>query len=120
MQLRNARLCLDCEEIHDAQHCPVCASESFAFMTRWVPAPERRTAPRTDVAAPAEALDTYRQMLTPAPPGGASWKLVKGGALGLAAFGMARWLWQQKDAAARDGGADPRQGARPTQEPPRR
>ncbi len=37
-----ARLCLDCEEVHDAQQCPVCASETFTFMTRWVPAPERR------------------------------------------------------------------------------
>ena len=30
MQLRNARLCLDCEEVHDAQQCPACASAMFA------------------------------------------------------------------------------------------
>src|SRR5262245_32500541 len=29
MQLRTARLCLDCEEVHEEQQCPVCASESF-------------------------------------------------------------------------------------------
>ena len=37
MQLRTARLCLDCEELHEQQVCPVCASEAFAFITRWVP-----------------------------------------------------------------------------------
>ena len=46
MQLRAARLCLDCEELHDAQQCPVCASETFAYLSRWVPAPERRAKPR--------------------------------------------------------------------------
>ena len=86
MQLRNARLCLDCEEVHDAAHCPACASESFAFITRWVPSPSADAA--TGCAATgqpggaaenvphhrssrrrAETLDTYRQLLGgPAPP----------------------------------------------------
>jgi len=52
MQLRLARLCLDCEEIHEGQQCPVCASETFAFLTRWVPAPERRATPRNAQSAP--------------------------------------------------------------------
>src|SRR6185503_18315270 len=43
MQLRNARLCLDCEEVHDAQQCPLCTSEAYVPLTRWVEAPERRT-----------------------------------------------------------------------------
>lgn len=42
MQLRVTRLCLDCEELHDAQQCPVCASDTFAYLSRWVPSPERR------------------------------------------------------------------------------
>ncbi len=46
MQLRKARLCLDCEELHDRGHCPVCASEAYAFLTQWIPAPERRKRPR--------------------------------------------------------------------------
>jgi hypothetical protein len=46
MQLRNARVCLDCEELHEDQRCPVCASESFAFLARWVPSSERRTKTR--------------------------------------------------------------------------
>jgi hypothetical protein len=46
MKLRVARLCLDCDELHDGQQCPVCTSEAFAYITRWVPAPERRQRPR--------------------------------------------------------------------------
>jgi hypothetical protein len=42
MQLRVARLCIDCEEIHDSLQCPVCASEAFEYVTRWVPTHERR------------------------------------------------------------------------------
>ena len=50
MRLMNARLCLDCEEVHDQQHCPICSSESFAFLTRWVTPSDTATAeaaPRT-------------------------------------------------------------------------
>jgi hypothetical protein len=47
MTLRKARLCLDCEELHDQRHCPICASEAYAFLTQWVPAPERRKRPRS-------------------------------------------------------------------------
>jgi len=42
MQLHVARLCLDCQEVHAETRCPVCASESFAALSRWIPAPERR------------------------------------------------------------------------------
>jgi len=37
MKLRDARLCLDCEELHTEEQCPVCASEAFSFVTRWIP-----------------------------------------------------------------------------------
>jgi hypothetical protein len=89
MQLRVARLCLDCEEIHEAQVCPVCASESFAFISRWIAVPERRLQPR-----PA----------TPRDPnvgngGKAASKSVTAtvarGAAGLAALTFAGWLWQR-------------------------
>lgn len=74
MQLRLARLCLDCEEVHDEYRCPVCASEHFTYLTRWVPVPERRTRPRPPTP-PSPDLDTYRQMLqTGEPPRrGRSW-----------------------------------------------
>jgi hypothetical protein len=78
MQLREARLCLDCEELHDGQQCPICASESFAFLTRWVPADERRhkkrVRARTDTPKPA------------------SKKWLTGSVAGLALFAVSRWL----------------------------
>ena len=42
MQLRVARLCLDCEEVFAGECCPVCASQRFAFITSWLPVEERR------------------------------------------------------------------------------
>ena len=97
MQLRNSRLCLDCEEVHDAQQCPLCASETFVFITRWVPAPDRRQKPRTGEPPPApETLDTYREILSQGHQNSsAGWRFVKGGALGLALFGIAGWMWRQ-------------------------
>ena len=102
MQLRNARLCLDCEDVHDAQQCPVCASETFTFMTRWVPAPERRerTRPPQEPPRPAE-LQAYRTLLDTAnKPNGRGWQLVRQGAMGLALVGVAGWLWKSASAEA--------------------
>ena len=42
MQLRVARLCLDCEEVYAGDSCPVCASERSAFLSTWLPSEERR------------------------------------------------------------------------------
>jgi len=123
MQLRNARLCLDCEEVHDAAHCPACASESFAFITRWVPTPsadgsqpavqpalppvgplERRERPAQPLEpATREALDTYRQLLDGRSP--SHWTFVKRSAVGLALFGLAGWAWKQQN--QRPAGAPP-------------
>jgi hypothetical protein len=98
MQLRNARLCLDCEEVHDAAHCPACTSESFAFITRWVPLPAadvaRHHAPE---AQSPEALATYREMLSPPAEPASPWRHVKRGALGLAIVGLAGWAWRQRE-----------------------
>jgi hypothetical protein len=93
MQLRNARLCLDCEEVHDAPQCPACACETFAFITRWVPAPERRARPRVAEPPRPEELQAYRLMLDPG-QSSRGWKLVGRGALGLALFGVAGWMWK--------------------------
>jgi hypothetical protein len=113
MRLMNARLCLDCEEVHEAQHCPICGSESFAFLTRWVTPSDTVTAEATQRAArppdpidrrePAERreqldrreqVDAYRQILNPeaAPPHRG--RLVARGALGLALLGVARMVWR--------------------------
>jgi len=94
MQLRNARLCLDCEEVHDAPQCPSCASETFAYISRWVPTPEHRTPPPTRPEPPSpETLDSYRQLLEPQTS--TRWKLARSGAVGLALFGVAGWMWRR-------------------------
>ena len=47
MQLRVARLCLDCEELHAEDRCPKCISEHYAMLTTWLPVEERRKFRRT-------------------------------------------------------------------------
>ena len=81
MQLRVARLCLDCEELHDGRQCPVCASESFTYLTRWVPAPERRERPRAapPAAAPQPQRSTKKHVM------------IGAGVLGLGVVAAARW-----------------------------
>jgi hypothetical protein len=106
MQLRSARLCLDCDEVHDAQQCPQCASETFAFITRWVPVPERPERPltRTRTVEPSspEALGAYREMLQPEARSGGKWRTIRRGAMGLALFGIAGWIWRQNNRSSVD------------------
>ena len=99
MQLRVARLCHDCEEVHADQQCPVCASETFTFLTRWVPAPERRKRPRPTTSPEAEI---YRQLTHPDEQASASGKLLKRAAVGLTAIGIAGWLWGRSKPPGRD------------------
>ena len=112
MQLRSARLCLDCEEVHDANVCPACASETFAFMTRWIPAPERRVRPRAVTGPEADDDDTVRTgPLKPpdpddtvrvaphrrvVPPAAPNRHLLRKGVVGLTAIGLAGWLFRRK------------------------
>lgn len=97
MQLRVARLCLDCEEVHDVQQCPVCASETFTYLVRWIPSDERRRRPRPEspAADPASEVEAFRRLTasaaqTPSPSGR---QLLKKGMVGLAALGVVGWLW---------------------------
>ena len=99
MRLMNARLCLDCEEVHDQQHCPVCSSESFAFLTRWVVPSDTvtesaRTARPTDPVDRREQVDAYRKILNPNSQAPRRGRMVAGGALGLALIGLARLVWR--------------------------
>jgi hypothetical protein len=84
MQLRYARLCLNCEEIHSAAHCPICTSESFAYVSRWIPPGERRQQPRRTQPATG----------TGAPQGPGRMRWVKRGAAGMAVLAATRLLWQ--------------------------
>lgn len=91
MELRNARLCLDCEDVHEQLACPVCGSESFAYLSRWVPAPEPGRRARTTTSEDAEV---YRELLatgeSPSVPG----RLLRRGLVGLTALGLAGWAWR--------------------------
>jgi len=113
MQLRNARLCLDCDEIHEELHCPICASESFAFIKRWVPQSERRARQRPQEVdgAHRETVDTYKELLAASQDERrlSTWQLVRGGAVSLAILGAAGWMWrrnaQSRPAASSNGDA---------------
>jgi hypothetical protein len=94
MQLRLARLCLDCEEIHDQQSCPVCSSESFAYISRWIPRPDGLARQRP--APSREAAETYRELINPTPQPSGTRRWAKRGAVALGAVGLASWAWSQK------------------------
>lgn len=52
LDLRRARLCLDCEVIFQGVQCPACSSASFVPLTRWIRPIARETAPKP--AAPVQ------------------------------------------------------------------
>ena len=105
MRLDDARLCLDCEEIHQEQECPACGSEAFAFLTRWIqstaPRPKKPLAPdatHPQSAQAAETLAAWREITDGGAEGGADnsgrgKKVVTRSLLGLAAMGIAGWAW---------------------------
>jgi hypothetical protein len=110
MRLDDARLCLDCEEIHADQECPSCGSEAFAFLTRWVKPtspPEATARPEPPVnrrparsTSDAEHLEAWRRIVEGTPPAGRSRALTHG-LLGLAAMGLAGWAFQRVGRNAR-------------------
>jgi hypothetical protein len=109
MQLLSARLCLDCEEVHDRQRCPVCASDSFTPISRWVPAEVKSRRPRPTTSPEVEA---YRA-ITGVDPKASGRRLLKQGMLGLTAVGLIGWFMRSNGpgraaAAAPAGGADER------------
>lgn len=110
MKLSNARLCLDCDEVHDEPHCPACASESFAFIKRWVAAPDRGRAPVTNEER-IEKAATYRALLSADPEPTLTGRLIRGGVAGLAVLGAAGWILQKNTAGKRKGDQDPGSGS---------
>ena len=108
MKLDVARLCLDCDEIHEDQICPTCGSEAFAFLTRWVKTSgehhtERRLAPlpqpvvqpaATHQARTPEQLEAFRQLIEGKPERSAGRTLVARSVVGLAAVSLLGWAWR--------------------------
>lgn len=76
MQLRAARLCVNCEEVHEAHACPACGSDNFAYLTRWVPASRPQPRPQP----PRIVRPTLTQRI-----------VFGSGVLGLAVFWFTRW-----------------------------
>jgi hypothetical protein len=93
MQLSVARLCLDCQEIHEADRCPVCTSEAFGFITRWVKidGPPPPVSPREPSAGRTPRVDSYRQILNPTPQRSRAARWLRKGGLVVAAGYLARW-----------------------------
>jgi hypothetical protein len=95
MHLSVARLCLDCQEIHEEDRCPVCTSEVFGFITRWVKveATPRATQEKERVLTSTK-LEEYRQILNPTPRRSPAGQWLRKGSLVVAAGVLARWGWQ--------------------------
>jgi len=72
--------------------CPVCSSETFAYISRWVPAPERRVKPRP---APSNDVEVYRQLLSGEPAQPTAMRWLRRGAFGVAALGAAAYAWKR-------------------------
>lgn len=94
MELRTARLCLDCEEVHDAPQCPVCGSETFTFITRWVPPAEGRRRPRPTTSPEA---DVYRRLIDDDATPSTGRRLLQHGVVGLTALGLAGLFWRSRE-----------------------
>jgi len=109
MQLHAARLCLDCQEVHAETRCPVCASESFAALSRWIPVQERRARARAPDGP--DVAETYRRLLgaaatTDESKTGAKWP--RRAAFIVATLGVGSWLWRRSPS--------PRQSTGPREE----
>ena len=98
MELRNARLCLDCEEVHEEPRCPICGSETFSFISRWVPAATGDRRPRKTTSQEA---DVYRQLIASEGPSRTG-RLLKRGVVGLTALGLVGLFFGSRE-ASKDG-----------------
>jgi hypothetical protein len=103
MRLGVARLCLDCDEVYDAEECPACSSETFVFLTRWVKPvnQEAAEASAADAAKTSRAsrarsknVDAYRAIVRPDRARRKGSGLLARGAVGLALVGLARMAFR--------------------------
>lgn len=94
MQLRNARLCLNCEEIHDHFQCPACGSEPFAYVTQWIPALKEPVPPQRS-STEVERVQLYQRLLGSSADSTAL-RWTKRGAWGFAATMIAVGWWRKR------------------------
>jgi hypothetical protein len=80
VELRRAKLCLDCEVIFEGLQCPACTSETYVPVTRWIRPTERVEAPK-----PAPP---------PPPPSKPRRLLRKSLYVGLGAYGVWKMLFE--------------------------
>jgi hypothetical protein len=74
--------------------CPSCASETFTYITRWIPAPERRNRARPTTSPEAEV---YRSLVAKEGESSSTGRrMLKGGVVGLTAIGLAGWFLRKK------------------------
>jgi hypothetical protein len=79
LDLKRARLCLDCEMLFEGPRCPACASESYVPVTRWIRPTDRRA---------------VEQPTPPAPPPAKSRGLLRKSIyVGIGAFGLWKMLF---------------------------
>ncbi len=66
MPLEKARICLECDTIHDLVACPECGSSSFYYLANWIkPQHPRPTAesPQPEAASPRKKRHWIRNTL---------------------------------------------------------
>jgi hypothetical protein len=85
----------------------VCSSESFAYISRWVPVPDRRQRPRAEPEAEPSKAETYKQLLAAGSGQPKLKRWVKRGAFGVAALGVAGWLLQRGGSESQEKPAPP-------------
>jgi hypothetical protein len=82
IELKRARLCLDCEMIFDAPQCPACTSRSFVPITRWIRPTERIVEHPSPAPNPPAPVKRPKRFLT------------KSLYLGLGAYGAWKMLFE--------------------------
>ena len=80
----------------DEDRCPVCTSEAFGFITRWVKvdAPPRDASRRKAGPMSSARVDSYRQVLNPTTTRSTAARWLRKGGLVVAAGYLARLGWQ--------------------------
>ena len=82
VDLRRAKLCLDCEVIFDGPRCPACTSETFVPVKRWIRPTER-------------VAEVPRPAPPPPPPVSTTRRVLKGSLYaGLGAYGLWKMLFE--------------------------